>query len=108
MVANYGHVVVDECHHVPAVSFERVLAEIRARYVTGLSATPRRKDGHDPIVLMQCGPIRYRVDAKQQAEGHPFTHVVVPRITAFTLPAELVDLGIQEIYSRLATDRART
>lgn len=108
LVADYGHVLVDECHHVPAVSFERVLREARARYVTGLTATPTRKDGHDPIVVMQCGPIRHRVDPRQEAESRPFTHVVVPRSTAFTLPAELADAGIQEIYSRLVADRART
>ena len=108
LVADYGHVLVDECHHVPAVSFERVLREVRARYVTGLTATPTRKDGHDPIVVMQCGPIRHRVDAREQAAAQPFTHLVVPRITSFMLPAELVDPGIQEIYSRLVADRTRT
>lgn len=108
LVADYGHVLVDECHHVPAVSFERVLREARARYVTGLTATPTRKDGHDPIVVMQCGPIRHRVDARQQAESRPFAHVVVPRMTRFTLPPELVDPGIQEIYSRPVADWPRT
>jgi superfamily II DNA or RNA helicase len=108
LVADYGYVLVDECHHVPAVSFERVLREARARYVTGLTATPTRKDGHDPIIAMQCGPIRHRVDARQQAESRPFAHVVTPRMTSFTLPAELVDPGIQEIYSRLVADRPRT
>lgn len=108
LVADYGHVLVDECHHVPAVSFERVLREARARYVTGLTATPTRKDGHDPIVVMQCGPIRHCVDSRQHAQSRPFTHVVVPRNTAFTLPAELAAAGIQEIYSRLVADRVRT
>jgi superfamily II DNA or RNA helicase len=108
LVVDYGHVLVDECHHVPAVSFERVLSEVRARYVIRLTATPTRKDGHDPIVVMQCGPIRHRVDPRQQAQLRPFTHVVVPRNTAFTLPAELAGAGIQEIYSRLVADRART
>jgi superfamily II DNA or RNA helicase len=108
LVADYGHVLVDECHHVPAVSFERVLQEVRARYVTGLTATPTRKDGHHPIVSMQCGPIRHRVDARQQAAARPFAHVVVPRMTSFTLPDDPADLGIQEIYSRLVADRTRT
>ena len=108
LVAGYGHILVDECHHVPAVSFERVLREARARYVTGLTATPTRKDGHHPIVIMQCGPIRHRVDARHEAELRPFAHVVVPRTTPFTLPPELVDPGIQEIYSCLVADRRRT
>ena len=49
-VAAYGHVIVDECHHVPSVSFERVMREVKARYVVGLTATPRRRDGHHPIL----------------------------------------------------------
>ncbi len=108
LVADYGHIIVDECHHVPAVSFERVLSEARARYVTGLTATPTRKDGHHPIVNMQCGPIRHRVDARREAELRPFDHVVVPKATAFSVPPESVDPGIQEIYSCLVADRPRT
>lgn len=50
VVATYGHVIVDECHHVPAVSFERVLSEVKARFITGLTATPRRRDGLQPIL----------------------------------------------------------
>ena len=64
IVAEYGHVVVDECHHVPAVSFERVMREVRARFVTGLTATPRRRDGHHPILGFQIGPVRFSVDPK--------------------------------------------
>jgi superfamily II DNA or RNA helicase len=108
LVADYGHVLIDECHHVPAVSFERVLSEVRARYVTGLTATPTRKDGHEPILILQCGPIRHRVDARAQAEARPFEHVVIPRLTSFNLPVDAADLGIQEIYSRLVEDQART
>ncbi|MGC1905509.1 MAG: DEAD/DEAH box helicase family protein [Candidatus Acidiferrum sp.] len=55
-VAEYGHVIVDECHHLSAVTFERVLREVKAKYVLGLTATPTRKDGHQPIIYMQCGP----------------------------------------------------
>ncbi len=106
LVADYGHVLVDECHHIPAFSFEAVLKEAKARYVTGLTATPVRKDGHHPIVIMQCGPIRHRVDAREQAEARPLQHIVVPRITS--LPDELADAGIQEVYSRLVADASRT
>jgi superfamily II DNA or RNA helicase len=59
IVATYGHVIVDECHHIPAVSFERVLSNVKAKYVTGLTATPRRRDGHHPIIEMQLGPVRF-------------------------------------------------
>jgi len=108
IVADYGYVLVDECHHIPAFSFEAVLKEVKARYVTGLTATPVRKDGHHPIVVMQCGPIRHRVDAREQAAARPFQHVVVPRITTFTLPADPSEVGIQEIYSQLVADGPRT
>ncbi|MGH8133008.1 MAG: TOTE conflict system archaeo-eukaryotic primase domain-containing protein, partial [Steroidobacteraceae bacterium] len=59
LVSGYGHVIVDECHHLPALSFERVLSETKARYVVGLTATPQRRDGHQPITEMQLGPIRF-------------------------------------------------
>jgi len=82
-VADYGHLVIDECHHLSAYSFEQVARRTRARYVTGLSATVVRKDGLQPIVFMQCGPVRYRVDARQQAAARPFTHHVWVRPTGF-------------------------
>ncbi len=71
-VKDYGMVIVDECHHVPAFSFESILKNVSAKYVYGLTATPTRKDGHHPIIFMHCGPIRYRDDAKKQAEKRPF------------------------------------
>jgi superfamily II DNA or RNA helicase len=61
IVANYGHVIVDECHHIPAFTFEQVVKQAKAKYVLGLTATPIRKDGHHPIIIMQCGPIRVRI-----------------------------------------------
>lgn len=82
-VADYGHVIVDECHHIPARSFELLMRRTKARYVLGLSATVARKDGHHPIIFMQCGPIRYRADAKHQANSRPFTHNVIVRPTGF-------------------------
>ncbi len=66
-VKDYGMVIVDECHHVPAFSFESILKNVSAKFVYGLTATPTRKDGHHPILFMHCGPIRYRDDAKKQA-----------------------------------------
>ena len=87
LVANYGQVIVDECHHVPAVSFERVLAEAKARYVVGLTATPQRRDGHHPITEMQLGPVRFAVDPKSQAAQRPFEHRLVVRETDFTTSA---------------------
>ena len=65
LVRNYGHVIVDECHHLSAVSFEAVVRAVKAKYVLGFSATISRKDGHHPIIFMQCGPVRYHVDSKK-------------------------------------------
>lgn len=107
LVAGYGQVIQDESHHCPAVSFERVLAEAKARYVVGLTATPQRRDGHHPILYMQLGPVRFSVDAKSQAARRPFDHKLVVRETGF-LPADLpVGVGIQDIYAVLAADQKR-
>ena len=76
-VGDYGHLIVDECHHLSAQSFEQVVRRAKAKFVTGLSATVTRKDGHHPIIFMQCGPVRHRVDAKAQAAARPFTHAVL-------------------------------
>lgn len=81
-VRDYGMVIVDECHHAPAVNFERVLREVNARYVYGLTATPIRKDGHQPIIFMQCGEIRYTADLKSQQAQQSFRRIVIPRFTS--------------------------
>jgi len=108
IVAEYGQVIVDECHHVSAFSFERVLRKVKAKYVVGLTATPIRKDGHHPIILMQCGPIRFNVSSKRQAAASAFQYEIIPRITEFTLPPEWKDIGIQDIYTALVNDERRT
>jgi superfamily II DNA or RNA helicase len=107
LIANYGHVIVDECHHLPAVSFERVLAEARARFVVGLTATPYRRDSHQPIIHMQCGPIRHVVDPRSDAVRRPFAHRLISRQTAFRADASDADAGIQGLYAALAGDEAR-
>lgn len=76
---------VDECHHLSAVSFELVARRPEARHVLGLSATVARKDGHHPIIFMQCGPVRHRVDARSQAVRRGFTQRVRLRETGFQL-----------------------
>lgn len=110
IIGNYGYVFVDECHHISAISFEQVIRRSKARYLTGLSATVTRKDGHHPIIFMQCGPVRYKVSDRSQAEKRPFDHKVVVRPTDFRLPAYLqnvADQPIQEIYTLLANDNVR-
>jgi superfamily II DNA or RNA helicase len=109
LVADYGHVVVDECHHLSAVSFEAIARQAKARYVLGMSATVTRKDGHHPIIFMQCGPVRHRVEARKQAAARPFDHKVVFRRTEFRLDRSSPDEkpAIQELYARLAQDPVR-
>ncbi|MFH1445858.1 MAG: DEAD/DEAH box helicase family protein, partial [Chloroflexota bacterium] len=110
LVENYGHIIVDECHHISAASFEQVIRQAKARYITGLSATVTRQDGHHPIIFMQCGPVRYRVDDRRQAASRPFTHKVIVRRTGFELPVRFKDEpqpGIQEIYALLTADSIR-
>ena len=103
-VSEYGMVIVDECHHVAAFTFERVLRAVKAKYVYGLSATPMRKDGHHPIIFMQCGPVRYLVDAKSQAEQRSFSHAVIPRLTQVRLPHAN---SIQDIFAAITENTNR-
>lgn len=110
IVGAYGQVIVDECHHISAVSFEQVIRQSKALYITGLSATVQRKDGHHPIIFMQCGPIRYRTNDRQQAENRPFDHKVIIRPTRFQLPPHLQhgsSQSIQDIYEALTKDGIR-
>lgn len=107
LVAGYGHVIVDECHHLPAISFERVMSEVKARFIVGLTATPQRRDGHHPITEMQLGPVRYTIDAKSHGARRPFDHKLIVRETSFRMAGDNFDAGIQEIYGALANDGAR-
>lgn len=110
LVGDYGHLVVDECHHLSATSFEQVVRQAKSRFVTGLSATVTRKDGHHPIIFMQCGPVRHRVDAREQAATRPFEHTVHVRPTGFRslgTTAEDRRVQFQGLYSELIADQAR-
>jgi len=104
LVENYGHVVVDECHHVGAKSFDAILKRTKAKHVLGLTATPFRRDGQQPIIFMQCGPIRHTAAKSVTA---PRDLEVVPRFlySRIDLPS---DAGIQEVFRNLANDQTRT
>ncbi|MFZ3130138.1 MAG: DEAD/DEAH box helicase family protein, partial [Desulfosporosinus sp.] len=108
-VKNYGMIIVDECHHISAFSFETILKSSNAKYVYGLTATPIRKDGHHPIIFMQCGSIRFKDDAKKQAEKRPFEHYVIPRFTSLRVPLDKneKDVSIQELYSEIVVNEFR-
>lgn len=104
LVEDYGQVIVDECHHVGAVSFDAILKRVKAKYVLGLTATPIRRDGQQPIIFMQCGPIRHTAATPA---GAPQDLEVVPRsrFARIDLPSEA---GIQDVFRHLANDRDRT
>ena len=109
-VADYGHVIVDECHHLSAHSFEAVARQAKARFIVGLSATVARKDGHHPIIVMQCGPIRFRVSARAQAAARPFEHFVLVQPTTFQSarpPDRDKRVEFQALYQELVDDETR-
>lgn len=104
LIKNYGQVIVDECHHLSAVSFEALLRSAPARYVLGLTATPIRRDGQQPIIFMQCGPIRHTA-ARPESAPHDLS--VIPRMLSGPIP--LPDgAGIQDVFKTLADDTGRT
>jgi superfamily II DNA or RNA helicase len=109
-IGGYGHLIFDECHHLSAHSFEQVARRAKARFVLGLSATVTRQDGHHPIIFMQCGPVRHRINAKLQAALRPFEHTVIVRPTAF-VPSGEPDgdkrKQFQRLYKALSEDDAR-
>ena len=107
IVAEYGQVIIDECHHLPAVSFERVLSEVKARYIVGLTATPQRRDGLQPILHMQIGPVRFKAGAAVQLAQQMFDHRLVIRETSFKLAAQETEIPIQQLYSLLMADEQR-
>ncbi|HHY72034.1 MAG TPA: DEAD/DEAH box helicase family protein [Bacillus bacterium] len=102
-ITQYGQIIVDECHIISAITFENVLKKIRPKYVLGLTATPKRKDGMHPIIMMQCGPIRYKIDEKNQAKIRPFSHVLILKETNFSTKKT----EFHEIYEELTSDSNR-
>ncbi|MBP3041384.1 DEAD/DEAH box helicase family protein [Bacillaceae bacterium Marseille-Q3522] len=107
LVTQYGQIIVDECHHAASFSYEQVLKKVEAKYVHGLTATPKRKDGLHPIMFMQLGPIRYKVTAKEQAKILPFKQILLPRYTNFKSNAPENNKKIQNLYDELIQDEAR-
>lgn len=104
LVERYGQVIVDECHHVGAVSFDAILRHAKAKFVMGLTATPIRRDGQQPIIFMQCGPIRHTA---AQSEGAPHDLAVTPRFRSSLIDVP-ADAGIQDVFRQLANDPSRT
>jgi superfamily II DNA or RNA helicase len=114
-VKDYGLVIIDECHHVSAVTFELVMKSVTARYVYGLTATPIRKDGLQPIIFMQCGPIRYKADAKSQLQNQSFKRWLITRFTSFRdcseeqrAPLQIIKILSEDAYrNKMIVDDVR-
>lgn len=105
-VQDYGMVIVDECHHVSSITFEQVLMSIKTHTIYGLTATPIRKDGHQPIIFMQCGPIRFSTDVKSQIAKQSFDRFLIPRFTSYNSILE-DRLSIATLYKNLSEDEIR-
>ncbi|MCF8033714.1 MAG: DEAD/DEAH box helicase [Desulfarculaceae bacterium] len=102
LLDGYGQIIVDECHHLSAFSFEAILKQAKARYVIGLTATPVRRDGHHPIIFMQCGPIRHSAAISDTA---PTQLEVWPQYPPSTdIPP---DSSIQEVFRILTKSKVR-
>ena len=105
----YGMVIVDECHHVSAFTTENLVNSFKAKYVYGLTATPVRRDGHQHIIFMQCGPILYSTTTKQINEVQGFAHYFQPRFTSFHTVEnkEEKEPGINDYYEKMCQSDAR-
>ena len=109
LVQDYGHVIVDECHHVSAPRFEMVMNEVRAKYVLGLTATPERQDGHHKIIYMAAGPIRHKV--KNTSDDKLEQQVIVHQLYD-TPPSNLIQAEerskISDVYRWIMENTERT
>lgn len=114
LTASYGLVVVDECHHVPAVTFERVVREIDAPAWLGLTATPYRRDGLEGLITMYCGPVRHRMGDRETLAPeftrlltvHQTTHALVVHESRGDDRAGVAP--IQDVFRSLVEDTTRT
>ena len=90
MMNEYGLVLIDECHHSASETIANVLKEVKAKYVYGVTATPKRGDGLEKINYMLIGPIRYSYTAKEKAKEQGIQHLVYPRFTRTVLPKGVI------------------
>ena len=109
IVNNYGMIIVDECHHAAAYTFEKVINKCNAKYVYGMSATPERENGHTPIVFMQCGNIRCEVDALEFNQNLKIPMKIIVKNSHLTFTDKKIDnYELNEIYDFIAKDVIRT
>ncbi len=114
LFGRYGQIVVDECHHIPAFSFESCLRHAPVRHVLGLTATPYRRDGLQDIIAMQCGPIRHRIaprDRDAELGARRLALELRVRPTKFHIAADPDNAegpSIQAVFRALVDDDERT
>ena len=102
----YGLVVVDECHHVPAVTFERVVRDMPVRHWLGLTATPYRRDHLEKLITMYCGAERYRMTPDHD-EQLRVERILVSHTTSDEQSGD-EELGIQAVFRALVEDEERS
>lgn len=108
LLEQYGMVIVDECHHAASDTIANVLKEVKARYVYGVTATPKRADGLEKIIYMLIGSIRYSYTAKEKAETQGIDHFVYPRFTRTVPPRGVADkMHPNEAYQMIRDNEVR-
>lgn len=103
---NYGQIIIDECHHIAAFTFEKVMKVAKTKYVLGLTATPYRKDKYDKIITMQCGPIVHKAASKVGNEKK-IAHMLIPRNNELQSYKDLSKLKLSELYDEIMNDKFR-
>ena len=105
-INSYGMVIMDECHHAASNTSMELLQKINAKYVYGVSATPKRGDSLDRIIYMLLGPLRHRFTALERAKEQGIGHYFVPRYTRVVDTAESKD-NINKAYNLISTSKVR-
>ena len=109
IVKNYGMVIIDECHHLAAYTYESAVNTVNAKYVYGVTATPERENGHTPIIKMQCGDIRYKVDFRTFNKNLNLPMKVYVKNNHLNFVNQnITDYTINEIYSLIVKDVIRS
>lgn len=109
IMQNYGMIIIDECHHTAAFTYEKAINTGNAKYIYGITATPKRENGHTPIIKMQCGDIRYKIDALEYNKnlGIPMKVFVKKSHLNFTDP-KINNYELNEINDFIAKDIIRS
>ena len=108
IVKNYGMVIIDECQHTSASTYEQTLNKVNARYVYGLSATPYKEDGKTKIIKMQCGEIRNKINLRKFNQSLNLTmKVLIKNINLNNPNPNIIDYSLNEIYNIICKDNIR-